>query len=415
MKNGVMKAHVRSAAKWMVLGAFAAGLGGCGMTVVSQSFDVLCKLCTDDKECGGNPCFADVSGNRYCGHPCGSCPTGYMCQSVTGTSQTVVSTCFPNDEICAPMSPKDMAMSVSHDMATNHPVDMAMTGPPPDMAQQIPVGGPVGITGGTVDRLFFGFTGDTRPADDGQPYPQAIINNIFTEMGKKGVQFAVDQGDHMFAYTGKFANSAAQMANYVSAANLLKKTVFMTMGNHECSTGDPKLCSLTTSDGYDYNYTSYMNVLRTQGLSLPYYRFDVMTNQGLAVFIVVADNVWDGTGGTEATWLETQLTDADKNAKYTFVSKHHPFKNTDNAAFPEIYAAITKHKYTLLLTGHSHLYKRQPTDRRAIVVGCGGAPLAGGAFWGYGTALQNADGTISVNVYDQATGNVEDSFSVTPQ
>jgi hypothetical protein len=97
------------------------------------------------------------------------------------------------------------------------------------------------------------------------------------------------------------------------------------------------------------------------------------------------------------------------------VSKHHPDGNTDDPAFPKIYALVKQHEYTLFLTGHSHLYKRQPDDPRAVMVGCGGAPLTGGTFWGYGVAEQKQDDRIYVSVYDQATGNVMDSFIVGPQ
>ena len=145
---------------------------------------------------------------------------------------------------------------------------------------------------------------------------------------------------------------------------------------------------------------------------LPYYRFDVTTKSGLAVFLVVADDAWDAA---QQSWLTTQLTDADAHAKYTFVSKHHPDGNTDHPEFQQIYDLVRKHKYTLFLTGHSHLFKRQSSDPRAMVIGCGGAPLAGGNFWGYGTALQGTDDRIYVSIYDQATSQLTEAFSVAPQ
>jgi hypothetical protein len=146
---------------------------------------------------------------------------------------------------------------------------------------------------------------------------------------------------------------------------------------------------------------------------LPYYRFDVHTDGGLAVFLVVADDVWDAT---EEAWLTQQLTDADQHATYTFVSKHHPDRNTDHPEFQQIYNLVTSHKYTLFFTGHTHEYKHQRDDARALVIGCGGAPLGGsGTFFGYGTALQGQDGRIYITVYDQATGNVMDQFDVPPQ
>src|SRR5262249_57382752 len=173
-----------------------------------------------------------------------------------------------------------------------------------------------------------------------------------------------------------------QMQNYVNAARKFGHTVFMTMGNHECSQSSSTLCSASSSYGSNANYTAFMDALKPVA-SLPYYRFDVQTTGnkgGKAVFIVVADDAWDAT---QEQWLTAQLNDADQTAKYTFVSKHHPDGNTDHPEFQQIYDLVRRHKYTLFLTGHSHYYKHQWSDPRAIVVGIGGAPFVGiGNFWG---------------------------------
>lgn len=386
----------------------AAGCGGSD----GRATNVLCSYCTDDSQCGGNPCFQDASGGRFCGHSCeGGCSTGFSCIGLAGTGAGVVSTCFPDNESClATQPPADGG--VGGDLAGPHP-QQDSGGIKKDMGG-IPIGGPVGPQGGTVDRLFFGITGDTRPDQCGSSYPQAIINSIFTGMAQRGVQFAVDQGDHMFncGYgSSAFTGAQNQMQNYLNAATLLGKTVFLTMGNHECSGSSSSLCSATASNGSNPNYTAFMSAIAPIS-NLPYYRFDVMTNTGKAVFIVVADDAWDSA---QQTWLTQQLTDADANAKYTFVSKHHPNGNTDHPEFQQIYDLVRQHKYTLFLTGHSHLYKRQYGDPRALVIGCGGAPLAGGTFWGYGTVEQGIDDRIYVNIYDQATGSVVDTFDVGPQ
>jgi hypothetical protein len=327
-----------------------------------------------------------------------------------GTSG-LAQTCFPDTEACMPGG--GGGGGGGSDGGAGGPDLAGPAKPIPDMGG-IPVGGAVGPTGGTVDRLFFGFTGDTRPDQCGGAYPQTIINNIFTGMKKDGVQFAVDQGDHMFncGYGASAVQGARdQMQNYVSAATLLGKTVFMTMGNHECSGEASTLCNTISSYNNNPNYTAFMDTLAPIS-KLPYYRFDVQTKTGLAVFLVVADDVWDAN---EKSWLTTQLTDADAHAKYTFVSKHHPDGNTDHPEFQQIYDLVTSHKYTLFLTGHSHLFKREYNNQRAMVIGCGGAPLAGGTFFGYGTALQGTDDRIYVSIYDQSTGNVTDSFDVGPQ
>ncbi|MDB4969851.1 MAG: hypothetical protein JWN44_5540 [Myxococcales bacterium] len=373
----------------------------------SKPGHLICAFCNDDSQCGGNPCFQDVSGQRFCGAPCDSCLPGFSCQALAGTNGVVVQTCFPDNETCiGTPSPNQSGM-----------VDMAVNpGPPPDFAGTanpvggIPVGGPVGPTGGTVDRLFFGFTGDTRPDSCGTAYPTTIINDIFTKMKTQDVQFAVDQGDHMFNCGSDFSGARTQMNLYVTAAGLLGKTVFLTMGNHECSYSSSTLCSANPY-GTNPNYTAFMDALKPIA-DKPYYRFDVNTNSGLAVFLVVADDAWSTE---QQTWLTAQLTDADTKAKYTFVSKHHPDGNTDHPEFQQIYNLVRAHKYTLFLTGHSHLYKRQSSDPRAVVMGIGGAPLAGTSYHGFGTVLQGTDDRMYVTVYDTVTGNVRDKFDVAPQ
>src|SRR5579871_2059760 len=87
----------------------------------------------------------------------------------------------------------DMAGVVSHDMAGMVTHDMAM-------GQK----GTVGPTGGTVSRLFFGVTGDTRPAncDDVANYPTQTITQIFSDMNTAGVQFALATGDHQYVCSG---------------------------------------------------------------------------------------------------------------------------------------------------------------------------------------------------------------------
>ncbi|MGZ3443283.1 MAG: metallophosphoesterase family protein, partial [Polyangia bacterium] len=354
----------------LLLASIAAFVGGCGD---NKAPNLLCAFCNDDSQCGGNPCFQDTSGEHFCGSPCGNgCPTGFSCQPLTGTNGAVVMTCFPDNESCltTPGPNQSGNGGGNSDMGVNTaPNDLAGV---PNPVGGIPVGGPVGPTGGTVDRIFFGFTGDTRPADCGGAYPTMIISNIFTQLKTAGVQFALDQGDHMFNCGSDFSGARDQMNLYVTAAALLGKTVFLTMGNHECTGESSMLCSTYPYNTHP-NYTAFMDALKPISPK-PYYRFDVTTNTGLAVFLVVADDTWNAE---QQTWLTQQLTDADAHAKYTFVTKHHPDGNTDHPEFQQIYDLVRAHKYTLFLTGHSHLYKRQSGDPRALVMGIGGAPLAG--------------------------------------
>ena len=73
----------------------------------------------------------------------------------------------------------------------------------------------------------------------------------------------------------------------------------------------------------------------------------------------------DAWNQTQQDWLTAQLTDADANAKYTFVSKHHPTGNTDQPAFQQIYNLVISHKSTLFLNGHSHEYKHYNSAPRS--------------------------------------------------
>jgi Calcineurin-like phosphoesterase len=396
-----------------------------------QATGLLCHSCSDDSQCGGNPCFQDSTGARFCGAPCGSCPSGFSCHPIQGTG-SVVNSCFPNDNICVSTGPSgDMSPTPGADMSSNDmssKVDMTKSTPPDLMTVPCTAPASTGVTnsGGTVDRLYFGFTGDTRPCGSADTacqtgdatssgYPQSlqtIINNIFTQMGQKGVQFAIDQGDHMEATSN--ATATMQMGDYLNAAALMAKPIFMTLGNHECSNSYNMGSDCSTTCATDYKCSAFLAALQPVSPSNPYYSFNIHTSAGLATFIVVSDDTWNST---QEAWLTQQLTTADTAAKYTFVSRHHPEGNTEQTFFPTIENLIRAHKYTLFLTGHSHLWKREPGDPRAIVMGQGGAPFddSDQMYWGYGTVMQCPDNSINVTVFDQATGNPMDSFSVPPQ
>jgi Calcineurin-like phosphoesterase len=391
----------------------------------SASETVLCQACFSDANCGGNPCFTDVSSNRFCGRPCGGgCPVGYSCQPVQGTGGQVVETCFPDSESCevqtAPagsdlsgFTAPDLASSiVAPDLAGLGKRDLAMVPCTP------PAGGNVTSSGGTVDRIYFGYTGDTRPQSSSSSYPtslQTVIDGIYTSMAGRGVEFAMDGGDHMEATST--SDATGNMNSYAKAVALLKKPVFMTMGNHECANSYNKgvSCGSAGAATSDTKMKGYMPALQTiSGQSSPYYRFDINTQAGRATFIVVADDAWNDT---EQSWLTTQLTDADANSKYTFVSKHHPDGNMDQTYFQTIYDLVKSHKYTLFLTGHSHEYKHQYNDKRAVVMGLGGAPFDNPKqmWYGYLTVMQCPDDSVTVTVYDSGSGMVQDSFNVPPQ
>src|SRR3954462_4469330 len=112
-------------------------LAGCGGR--PTTIETLCTYCLDDSQCGGNPCYQDVSGNRFCGAPCESCPAGFSCQTVMGTTG-LAQTCFPDSEACP-----EGGVAHGGDAGGDPPAtyDASSTPPAGDMGG-IPVGGAIG-------------------------------------------------------------------------------------------------------------------------------------------------------------------------------------------------------------------------------------------------------------------------------
>ena len=135
----------------------------------------------------------------------------------------------------------------------------------------------------------------------------------------------------------------------------------------------------------------------------------MQTAQGLARIVVIADDAWNSA---QSDWLSSTLADADANAKYTIVARHHPVQGTRSGA-SSILTILQQHKYSLLLTAHNHDYEHDTVNwqGRSAVVGLGGA----GGSWGFGTVLQNPDGTLTF-VERDANGNpIGTPWSVSPQ
>src|ERR1700738_1333673 len=184
-------------------------------------------------------------------------------------------------------------------------------GPPPS--------GAVGPSGGTVERLWFATTGDTRPAqcDATDGYPRGVMARIATSMKALGVQFALDLGDHMFVCNQSFAEAEQQMGYYLAAIAQGPATWFMTMGNHECGNARPFAQGCFDS-AIDANFRPYRAAL---GRPLPYYAVDVGTGLGLARLVVVADDAYDRA---QAEWLQRTPAGADARARLTVVARAHP-------------------------------------------------------------------------------------------
>ncbi|HZX94486.1 MAG TPA: metallophosphoesterase [Myxococcales bacterium] len=273
----------------------------------------------------------------------------------------------------------------------------------------------VGFDGGVVERLWFATTGDTRPArcNETEAYPKAAMGQIAAAMKELRVQFAVDLGDHMYVcadqgdLTDAQLDAAAreQMALYLRAIAQGPSTWWMTMGNHEC--GAAFLGGACAAGGaHDANFAAYMAALRRPS---PYYATDVQTAQGLARFVIMADDAWSDA---QAAWLSSALADADRRARYTFVVRHHPVQGPRTGR-AEIVSILRRHRYSMILTAHDHDYHRDVAtwQGRSVVVGLGGA----GGRWGFGTVLQNPSGSLTF-VRRDANGNpIGAPWTVAPQ
>jgi len=273
---------------------------------------------------------------------------------------------------------------------------------------EVPAGN-VGFDGGVADRLWFATTGDTRPGFCGhsEDYPSATVAQIARAMKALRVQFALDLGDHMYVCNQSLVEAQAQMRLYMDAVAEGPSTWWMTMGNHECGNeAPPYTCFAGRGDA---NFTAYMAALKRR---LPYYFADVQTSLGKARFVVIADDSWDAA---QAEWLESTLAAADGTARYTIVARHHPVTGGERNGNPRIVQTIARHKYSLILTAHSHVYAHdtEAFGGRSAVVGLGGAPST--APPGFGTVLQNRDGTLTF-VRRDANGNpMEAPWTVSPQ
>ena len=284
-------------------------------------------------------------------------------------------------------------------------------------AGEVPAG-TVDADGGTVDRLWFATTGDTRPSScmDTANYPKAAIAQIAKAMKGLRVQFTVDLGDHMYVGSDPGCGSPTmaqmdtaartQMGDYMTAVAQGPSAWWMTMGNHECDAAFALRQPCTMGMPHDPNFAAYMTALaRPQ----PYYFTDVQTSQGLARFVMVADDAWDAT---QSAWLSSTLSYADAHAKYTIVSRHHPVTGSRSGP-AEVVSILQQHKYSLVLTAHNHDYEHDTSSwgSRAAVVGLGGA----GGYWGFGTVLQGTDGTLTF-VQRDANGNpMGVAWTVAPQ
>jgi hypothetical protein len=261
-----------------------------------------------------------------------------------------------------------------------------------------------------VSALHFAVVGDTRPPaiDDTSGYPTAIITKIWQDIEALSPRpdFALTTGDYMFASTTG-GQAAPQLALYLKARSNYGNVTFPTMGNHECTGATTSNCGPGTTTGATDNYTQFMSkLLAPLGITTPYFVINVnaTNNAWTAKFVFVAANAWTSA---QQSWLEQTLA---QPTTYTFVMRHESITASTAPGVTPSEQIIAQHPLTMRIVGHAHTF--QYNTGSEIIIGNGGAPLAGSANYGYMIAQQRSDGAIVFTEYDYATNAAAQTFAV---
>jgi hypothetical protein len=265
--------------------------------------------------------------------------------------------------------------------------------------------GSIGANGGSVSSLYFAVVGDTRPAniDGTSGYPTTIINKIYADIAAMSPQpqFVITTGDYMFA-SPSGSQASAQISLYMNAAHQFTTgPIFAAMGNHECTGATASNCSGSPTS----NMNAYMSAMVTPlGKTLPYYTIPIndTNNTWTAKIIIAACNDWDST---QYNWLKGELA---KPTTYTFVVRHEPTGTSGPPCVSEMDALLNQSTYNLFIVGHSHTFAHSGKE---LTVGNGGAPITGGAQYGFATITQGASG-LTVTQYDYLTSQAINTFTV---
>ena len=358
--------------------------GDCGIYAAPNTPETVCHCsATNPSDCQPNNCY----GGYYCDTQSGACvPQTTACASNTTTASTTSTTGTTGTTSTSTTGTSSTTGTTTSSTSTG------------GTSAGAPWSGSVNKNGGSVDRLYFAVTGDSRPPteDDVSNYPTPIITKIYQDMQSLSVkpQFVINTGDYMYANrTG--STGAQQMQLYLTAqSNFTAGPAFPAMGNHECDGATAGNC---TSLSYSNNYQAFMNSMMSPlGQSKPYYRVNISDTNGqwTAKFIFLAINAWDST---QKSWLQTQLADA---TTYTFIVRHEPSDATTAPGIPDSETVINAAPYTLKIVGHTHEFYHQ-SGAREVIVGNGGAPLGSPSDnYGYAIVQMLADGNIQVDSMD---------------
>jgi hypothetical protein len=256
-----------------------------------------------------------------------------------------------------------------------------------------------------VSSLYFAVVGDTRPAnpDDTTNYPSSVINQIYSDIAALNPQpqFVITTGDYMFA-TPSGAEAQPQMSLYMSAAAQYKTgPIFAAMGNHECTGATDSNCAGAPTS----NMNAFVAALVTPlGQAHPYYMIPINDSAGkwTAKIVVAACNAWDAT---QSAWLKTALATP---TTYTFVVRHEPTGTSGPPCVSEMDAMLAASTYNLFIVGHSHEFRHSGNE---VIIGNGGAPLAGGGGFGFATVQQLTTG-FRITEYNATSGMPISTFDV---
>jgi hypothetical protein len=271
---------------------------------------------------------------------------------------------------------------------------------------------------GTGGPMVFAIVGDTRPANPcpstaSCPYPTQIAT-IFQDMLElqQVPAFVVGTGDYMYNVPGT-GTAVWQAQQYLAAARPFTGPIYLGMGNHECTGYTSSECGTDNPDGTTENYEAFLQTLQPglgNSSAMPYFVETIPAGEGqTAKFVFTAANAWDEAQGS---WLDSTLA---QPTTYTFVVRHEPTSDASGCpGITPIDAILANHPLTMKIVGHTHEYKAYDSKSQEVLVGNGGAPLAGGDY-GFAICKQRTDDAIQCDDYDYlSNAPTNQAFALTP-
>jgi acid phosphatase type 7 len=178
--------------------------------------------------------------------------------------------------------------------------------------------------------------------------------------------FLVNTGD----IVGEGGSAADWQSFFSVEAPLLRdRPLFLCIGNHELY-----------EDEAGANFARYFGFLDASGTLRPYGTVRIGD-----VRLFFLNGMHDWSSGEERTWLERELTKADREPGLVWrmaVIHHSPWSSGPHGPNTKLVAAhvpelLSAHKVDILFSGHDHIYERGEGSGslKYIISGGGGAPL----------------------------------------